>query len=365
MAENIVDPYENSYNTQPEAVYDPNAERRGKINDAYRKYLGRDADAQGYDAWEANDNYEQGIAGSPEAQAYARRQGGGSANTWDEGAFRRGWESGGYQNANDLRNYITQGGWGNHVQVTGSKGDKIRLPDGRVIDAVYAQGLGGRGAQWLDESNNVGGGAGQPGVGGGLPPEGPAMIPGGASGTGPGSKWDELYQLFMTRAKQGTAIDKNDPNIRQQADPMIAAQERARRDYLADQAERSGPLANLRGEERLATERAGQATGLLESQLVGRELTSRREEIQHALDSSRGMLSQEQTMNLQRELAKMDDAIRRYGIEVQNNQFGRNLEQQESQFGRNFGEGQRQYNNNFGQRMGESEMEFWLRSQGL
>jgi hypothetical protein len=36
------------------------------------------------------------------------------------------------------------------VTRVGSKGDKIRLPDGRVVDAVLAAGAGGQGAQWLE-----------------------------------------------------------------------------------------------------------------------------------------------------------------------------------------------------------------------
>lgn len=343
MANPIVDPFDSTYQTQPEPTTDPRAQRRSQINDAYRKYLGRDADATGYDAWEANDDFESGIAGSAEAQAYKRKQGG--ASSWDEGAFRSGWEGGGYKNVDDLTNYINQGGWGNHVQQVGSKRDKIRLPDGRVIDAVLAAGAGGRGAQWLDESQ--GGGSGGPIDGGG-------MLPPTGGGFGAGSKWDELYNILMTRAKQGTAIDPNDPNIKQQVEPYAAAQERQRRNYLADLAEQGGPNANLRGESRLAMERAGQATGEFQGQLIGRELTARRQEIQDALNGAQGMLSQEQQQALQRELAQMDNAIRKYGIDVQNSQFGRSLAEQG-----------RQFNNTFGQRIGESEMEFWLRSQGL
>ncbi len=136
----------------------------------------------------------------------------------------------------------------------------------------------------------------------------PSNIPPGIS--------DELYQMLLSRAKQGTAIDKNDPNIRQQVDPYAAAQERARRDYLADAAERSGPLVNLRGEQRLAMERAGQATGLFESQLIGRELENRRAEIIHALDSLGAKLSDDQRLALQKELGYLNDATQRYGIEA-------------------------------------------------
>ena len=126
----------------------------------------------------------------------------------------------------------------------------------------------------------------------------------------------ELYDMLMKRAKQGTVIDRNDPNLRQQIDPYTAQVERQRRDYLADTAERAGPNANMQGEARVSGERAGQASGLFEATLIGKELTSRRDEIKHALDSLRGQLSQEQQLALQKELAGLEDATRRYGIDA-------------------------------------------------
>ena len=44
------------------------------IADAYKKYLGRDISADEYSYWRNVPNYEQGIAGSAEATAYANRQ---------------------------------------------------------------------------------------------------------------------------------------------------------------------------------------------------------------------------------------------------------------------------------------------------
>jgi hypothetical protein len=70
----------------------------------------------------------------------------------------------------------------------------------------------------------------------------------------------------------------------------------------------------LQGEARLASERTGQASGLFESQLVGREIEARRQEIQSALSGVQGLLTAEQQMALQRELGYLDDATRRMGI---------------------------------------------------
>jgi hypothetical protein len=44
------------------------------------------------------------------------------------------------------------------IERFGSKGDKIRLPNGEVIDAVISAGLGGRGYNWGVESGGGGGG---------------------------------------------------------------------------------------------------------------------------------------------------------------------------------------------------------------
>lgn len=148
---------------------------------------------------------------------------------------------------------------------------------------------------------------------------------------------DQLVQQLLGRAGQSLAVDRNDPVIRAQADAYSANQQRAQRDYLADLAEKSGPYANLQGEARLSAERLGQQTGAFEAQLMGRELDTRRTEITDALTQLRGMLTTDQQLALQRELALIDDATKRLGLNYQNSQFGAQLAQNESQFGRNLG----------------------------
>jgi len=143
---------------------------------------------------------------------------------------------------------------------------------------------------------------------------------------------DVVRNAYVQRATQGTAIDPNDPNLRQQLDPFAAAQERARRDYLSEAAERAstkglGDSGALDVERRLASERAGQATGAFQAQLVGHELQNRRAEIQEALSSLQKMVETDvaaaqderlaqQQMALQKELAEMDAALKKLGIET-------------------------------------------------
>lgn len=130
---------------------------------------------------------------------------------------------------------------------------------------------------------------------------------------------DVVRNSYLARATQGTTIDTNDPNFRQQADTFAAAQERARRNQVADQAE-AFSAAGLGGsgaqstQARLTNERAAQATGQFEAELVGRELQNRRDEIREALAASAGLITNDQRNALQRELAELDAQLRRAGI---------------------------------------------------
>lgn len=139
---------------------------------------------------------------------------------------------------------------------------------------------------------------------------------------------DEFLQLLMNRMNQGTEIDRNDPNIRQQSDAFAAGVERQKRDAISDMAERSGPLASgaLRGQERMTRERAGQAIGSFEAELVGKELQNRRDEIRQALEQFGGMLDADQQRQLQRELANLDAQLKQQGLDVQSSLGGRELD---------------------------------------
>lgn len=132
---------------------------------------------------------------------------------------------------------------------------------------------------------------------------------------------DVVRNSYLARATQGTTIDQNDPNFRQQADTFAAAQERARRDQVADQAEAFSAAGSGMGgsgaqdvRARLTNERAAQATGQFEAELVSRELQNRRDEIREALAGLSGIISSDQRNALQRELAELDAQLRRAGI---------------------------------------------------
>ena len=150
---------------------------------------------------------------------------------------------------------------------------------------------------------------------------------------------DALYQALTARSQQGLDVDRTNPAVRAQADAFSAQQDRSQRNYISDTAERMGPFASgaLQGERRMAAERAGQASGAFEAQLVGREIAARRDEIAQALSQMQGLLTTDQEMALRRELADLEATLRREGYDLQreglnlsNDQFLRDLALRES-----------------------------------
>jgi hypothetical protein len=143
-----------------------------------------------------------------------------------------------------------------------------------------------------------------------------------------------LMQLLRQRMTQDLTIDPNNPVIRNQSDAYSAKAERARRNYLADTAESRSPYAtgSMRNEARMTAEKLGQDTAGFQAELMGRELTNRRQEIQQALDSMGNMLTESERQALQRELAAADNALKRYGIDTQNSQYFAGLSQSDKHF---------------------------------
>lgn len=131
--------------------------------------------------------------------------------------------------------------------------------------------------------------------------------------------------LARIRENSGTASADN-PIVRAQADAYAAQEERSRRDYLADLAEREGPLANLRGEQRMGYERRGQRVGAFQAELMAREQMAMRDQLKTAYDQAIRMLDFESAEALQREMAAIDQQLR-----------GRQLDQSQDQFLRELG----------------------------
>lgn len=206
-------------------------------------------------------------------------------------------------------------------------GDKIRSPEGSIYDVRNSNGS----VQWQYIS---GGPAGtrNDGIPGNDPHGGHSSVSAndprlhdgirGNAGqpiTGAPTQGtdDALLQELIARSHQSLDVNSaNSPAIRSQMRPYQAAVERQQRDYLADIAERSGPVTNMRGETRLASEHAGQAIGSQEALLVGQEILARRQEIQDALTQRGALMTEAQRQALTRELAQLSDATQRLGIQT-------------------------------------------------
>ena len=108
-----------------------------------------------------------------------------------------------------------------------------------------------------------------------------------------------------------------------------ATGEPAPKNYLSGAAERGGQNANLDAEARSASEKAGQNTAGFQAQLMQQELSSRRAEIQQALQGAQGLLTAEQAMKLQDELAHLNTALSAWGttqsLGANESQFARQL----------------------------------------
>jgi hypothetical protein len=247
-----------------------------------------------------------------------------------------------------------------------ASGDRIDFGTGEgAVDVIRDSGNGSSGYWW---GGNAGAGSGGGGGGGGesqwtegggpqtgVPAGHTAGGPGGGSGvktSGPqgGDGWQsttpgqgtDLFNALLKRSQQGLVVDPNDPIIRAQTEANNSQLNRGRTKYLQEQAERGGNNANITNEQRSSAEQVGQAGADFQSKLMGQELSARRQEVQQALEGMRGLLTDEQQLQLQEELANLTRAEQRYqfdsGQRQQESQFGRTLNQRESEFGRDIGQ---------------------------
>lgn len=136
-----------------------------------------------------------------------------------------------------------------------------------------------------------------------------------------------LMDQLRQRATQTLDVGADVPHIKNQVNAYRTEQERAQREYLADQAESLGPNANLRNEERIAAERRGQNVSGFQAQLQAREIAAAREEIANALAMESGNLSAMEQATMQQQLAALDAAMGQVSLGLQ----GRSLDINERQ----------------------------------
>jgi rhamnose utilization protein RhaD (predicted bifunctional aldolase and dehydrogenase) len=89
---------------------------------------------------------------------------------------------------------------------------------------------------------------------------------------------NDMYTQLKQRAQFNYGLDRNDPIIKGQVDAYRAEQQRGAQRNQQQAAEAMGPYATgaLRNEQRMTNEQSGQNTANFQSQLMGRELDSRR-----------------------------------------------------------------------------------------
>jgi hypothetical protein len=266
---------------------------------------------------------------------------------FDHDTFRNAWMATG--NNVDAQNSILQQYGINGMSANGT----VTLPDGAIMDLRRGAQAGDNTAQWMgvgEVHNGVTNYYNNSGSG-----QSSSMS---TSSTTPvqDPRANDLYNTLLGRAKQSENVSPDDPIISGQTDAFAAQQERARRNYLGDLAESSGPYASgaMLGQSRMTAETMGQNVGNFQSQLMGRELESRRKEIQDALSQMGSMLSDEQKMALEKELGYLNDATQRYGIgtTAATNRYAVDQTAQTAA-------------NRLGLDTSNSSADYWLRSQGL
>lgn len=225
----------------------------------------------------------------------------------------------GGQTPDDLANFLKSSGWGEAGYTQGGKKrDMITDPQGKMWDAVFAAGLGGKGFQKLDptQAANAGYGAATgTGAGAGAGAAGGfANMPAGMS--------DAIHRLL---SRGFSTPSEMDPEIAGQFAPISRTIDRGAANTRQAAAERAAAGGSLIGGEggsfdagvNSINEQAGEQKGRAMGGLIGSELQARRQDIQTALQFAQG----EEKMALEKQLAEADNEIRRQGMSQQNSQF--------------------------------------------
>lgn len=128
---------------------------------------------------------------------------------------------------------------------------------------------------------------------------------------------DVVRNSYLERASAPLKDPRTQPGYQIQTDAFNAATERARRDASGDLAEGtagSGQTGMQTSEQRLINERAGQARGNFSADLVRQDLQNQRDDTNKALESLRGMISDDQTRQLQDKLAAIDAQLKQQSL---------------------------------------------------
>lgn len=186
-------------------------------------------------------------------------------------------------------------------------------------DPAYAAG------RLTSDFQGTGPDVGTPGYGAYAAPG--TVVPSGGGGGGgfnpitPTSQWspdprtNDLYHMLNTEATQNPIPSPNDPVIKAQTNAYNAQATRDMRNYMNELAEKGGPNANLGAQGMQAAEQVAQGAGQFQGTLMQNELNARRQQIQEALTGMGNLLSDQQRMQLQNQLAIMDNLLGQASLE--------------------------------------------------
>src|SRR3990167_6561725 len=208
--------------------------------------------------------------------------------------------------------------------------DKIRLPDGTIVDVAgdFNPQTGGA-AVWQDPRYSATGG--DPGSPGGGAPAAPGAGGGAVSSPGGGGFQDQIRALLLEQlGKMGEDPAIDDPALKNQSDAFRRAQVRGgeqQRAALAERAAFTGLNSGGAGSGAFETgiqgiqEGIGEDTAAFDAGLVGQELQGRRAQLQNLLQMALATGDAEAARMVQLQMAQMDDALRRATLGQQRYQY--------------------------------------------
>lgn len=260
-----------------------------------------------------------------------------SANGYTTGASNRGagFFAGGGQyrgNLGDLVNQFNQQ-TGMNARTVAGRDDQIDFGGG-ARDVLTA----GANDWWLSPQSGPSSVTGNgPAAGGAQAPAAPVQ-----TGPAPGSFQASLRQMLLERmGALSKPFDPNDPSIEE---PMGAArleasraQEMERKALAERRAANGDTSAGLEQAIQQSAERNAVGLGGIKAELIGRQLTARRAELQNLMGMAMQSGDAESARALQMQMAQMDDQLRRLGLSEQGRQFDASLGQRKSEFDDNFG----------------------------
>lgn len=196
--------------------------------------------------------------------------------------------------------------------------DTLGLPSAYLADDKGAWNINPRGPEGGTNGGTMGGSISPP------PSIGASLFAAGDQQRQ--AQAEQLFQYLMGRAHQSENVTADDPVIKGQTDAYASRQIDSSRNELSALAERGGANFNPEASQRSVAERLGKNTADFQSQLMGRELQSRRDEITNSLTQMAGLLTAEQQMALQDELARLE-------MMSGQSQFGQSLAERAFEFG--------------------------------